>query len=118
MILFALHQHIIPLETTLANTLASIKQSHQLRKLYQKIRGCFSQTKDFYIQARNNELKNKEDSLELIFDQCDIIADELDNLDGLGISINLLEPHYEKLVNYISEIQEQVDSFQQEEVLF
>lgn len=61
------------------------------------------------LKNRQLALKDAEDKMEIVLDDCDRIADRLDDLDGKGNDISPVEPDYQELVASIAILQDYLE---------
>lgn len=107
-----------PLEIMMKRIQILMQQSVEFQYAQELIIQCTKAASHFFAVLNEYKQTQKplpddfEDSLELLYNYCDEIADHLDNLNTQGLNIAKLEPLYEDMVRYIQQIQERLDELQ------
>lgn len=101
-----------PLEQMLKRYQVLCQLSEHFMHIYQHINSQLQQIESLQQQLQTtpeHSLALHESSLENFFDSCDKIADQLDNLDAEGHSIQVLEGPYAELLNKLETLRDALD---------
>lgn len=85
--------------------------SRQMNLVYQGIEQLIHQAQETLKTFSQQERPTLEQALEKMLDQCDALADKLDDFDERGHSIELLEPGYHQMLTVLEILQESLDDF-------
>lgn len=108
-----LRNQIKPFESVLTRLENSVRVSTQMVELQKSVMSRNQTVQRWQEQLpmlRNAQvLRNIENELEHILDDCDRLADHIDEFDDKGYQVSAITVEYEKLVSSIEHLQEQVD---------
>lgn len=100
-----------PLEILMRRFQATLQLAGQLTEIKNQIEGLQSETQ-MHIQALKTEAaqaESQEEALECMLDNCDALADQLDELASANQDISLVEHDYQELVAQIVHWQDMLD---------
>lgn len=100
-----------PLERALQRLKTLRQVSRQLMRLREEMDGLRAEVLQ-QVQAPSSESSQLESQLESYLDRCDRYADQLDEWDRQGFSIQQIEPLYARLVAAVEQFQEMLDEHQ------
>lgn len=106
-----LWQQLKPLEQLHVRYFQSLRLNGFFQILLDGINGTCQEVQNLFQESRNQTETETNLAIERLYDSCDLLADELDQL-SQQTSIALLEPHYESLLQMVQELQETLDERQ------
>lgn len=104
-----LQQQLKPLEAILQRYLQVYTFSRQLRVLRKQIKDEKAEAEALIQKLGQHSTPELESLTEKYLDSCDAVADQMDDLENQGCSIDLLNHDYQNWVAVLEELQDQVD---------